>query len=73
MNRKRVITWMTVGVLVTLLGLTLSIFESVPPLPVVIWFAISHAFFCVVVLRTPPFRGPYTPPPSERSVDEWNT
>jgi hypothetical protein len=73
MNRKRVIVWMTVAVVITLVWLTISIFDTFPPWPVVICFGISHAFFCIVVWNVQPFRGPYTEPTPERSVDEWKS
>lgn len=71
MNRKRVIVWMTVAVFVLLGWLMITIFEGFPPWPVLFWFAVSHIFFCVVIARVRPFRGPYSDPMSDRTVKDW--
>lgn len=62
MNRGRVILVMTV-----LLAATMALIMAGPlrdwlPWPVVAWFVVSHAFFCAVILRVRPFRGPYVTP-----------
>ncbi|MBM3513033.1 MAG: hypothetical protein FJX59_04890 [Alphaproteobacteria bacterium] len=62
MNRKRVIFWMTLAVFVLLGWLMLTIFGGLPPWPVTLWFVASHVFFCMVVMRVQPFKGPYTTP-----------
>lgn len=62
MNRTRVIIWMTLAVMVMVGGLMAAIFGGWPPWPVTAWFVASHLFFCVVVLRVQPFKGPYTRP-----------
>ena len=73
MNRKRVIVWMTVAVFMTLIWLTISIFDRFPPWPVLLWFGISHAFFCFVISKVQPFKGPYTEPSPERTIDDWKS
>lgn len=65
MNRKRVIVWMTVAVLMTLLTMTTVLLGAIPPWPVWLFFALSHAFFCTVVWKTPPYRGPHHKPMPE--------
>ncbi len=62
MNRSRVIIGMTVAVFVLLGWMMLVIFDGLPPWPVTMWFVGSHIFFCIVVTRVRPFRGPYTTP-----------
>jgi hypothetical protein len=62
MNRKRVIVLMTVAVFVMMGWLMLTIFGGWPPWPVLFWFVASHIFFCAVVLRVRPFKGPYSTP-----------
>lgn len=62
MNRKRVIVWMTVAVVITLLGLTAALLGALPPWPVWLFFALSHGFFCIVVWKTQPFEGPHLIP-----------
>lgn len=71
MNRTRVIVWMTVAVFVVLGWLGFHILGGWPPWPVTLCFAVSHVFFCVVVSRVRPFRGPYGEPMSERTVADW--
>ncbi|NKB43654.1 MAG: hypothetical protein GKS03_05185 [Alphaproteobacteria bacterium] len=65
MNRKRVILWMTVAVMIVLLAMTTVLLGALPPWPVWLFFAISHGFFCSVVWRTPPYPGPHTKPMAE--------
>jgi hypothetical protein len=72
MNTKRVIVWMTVGVFIVLGWLMFTIFDGLPPWPVVACFTISHVFFCIVVSNVRPYRGPYAEPVSERTTEEWN-
>ena len=72
MNRARVIVWMTVAVFVMLGWMMLHIFEGLPPWPVVFWFVVSHVFFCAVIVRVKPFKGPYTKPLSDGHQREWN-
>jgi len=62
MNRKRVITWMTLAVAVTFLTMTFVLLGAAPPWPVWLFFAISHGFFCTVIWRTPPYPGPHRRP-----------
>lgn len=62
MNRTRVIVWMTVGVFGTLGWLMLHVFDGLPPWPLLFWFVVSHVFFCVVIARVRPFKGPYRAP-----------
>ena len=62
MNRARVVVLMTIAVVIMLGWLMLMIFEGLPPWPVALWFAASHVFFCAVILRVRPFKGPYVTP-----------
>ena len=65
MNRKAIIILMTAGVFAVLVMLMLLSFGGWPPWPVILWFTVSHLFFCAVVARTKPFTGPYTEPMAE--------
>ena len=65
MNRKAIIILMTVGIFMVLSMLMLLFFQDWPPWPVIFWFALSHAFFCAVVIRVKPFTGPYNEPMAE--------
>jgi NADH:ubiquinone oxidoreductase subunit H len=65
MNRKAIILLMTAGIFVVLGILMLLFFGGWPPWPVTLWFALSHVFFCVVIARVKPFRGPYREPMGE--------
>lgn len=62
MNRKAVIVLMTAGIFVVLGVMMILFFESWPPWPVLMWFTLSHVFFCVVIGRAKPFKGPYKEP-----------
>ena len=62
MNRKAVIVLMTAGVFIVLSVMMLLFFEGWPPWPVIMWFTLSHMFFCVVIGRTKPFKGPHMEP-----------
>ncbi|MBT4740789.1 MAG: hypothetical protein HOH20_03800 [Rhodospirillaceae bacterium] len=68
MNRKRVILWMTVAVLVVLMAMTTVLLRAIPPWPVWLFFGISHGFFCAVVWRTQPYPGPHKEPMAEPTV-----
>ena len=68
-NRKRVIIVTTVAVFVILCILAAVFFHDVPPWPVLMWFAVSHLFFCIVIARVKPYRGPYTEPMSDPATD----
>ena len=70
MNRQRVIVWMTIAVFFVLGVPLVAIFGGVPPWPIIGWFAVSHIFFCVLIARTKPFRGPYTEPYTDPSLDD---
>lgn len=70
MNRKRVIVWMTVAVVLTLLTMTTVLLGALPPWPVWLFFALSHGFFCAMVLRTPPYEGPHREPMPDVTVPE---
>ncbi len=72
MNRKRVILLMTVAVFFMLAYLMVMVFGGLPPWPVLLWFALSHAFFCTVIWRVRQFKGPYTEPTPERTTDDWS-
>lgn len=71
MNRKRVIVWMTVAVFITLVALMVAAFDGFPPWPVLLWFGLSHVFFCTVIWNVPPFKGPYTQPMAEPTIKDW--
>ncbi len=68
MNRKAIILLMTAGVFAVLGTLMLLFFGGWPPWPVTFWFTISHVFFCVVIARVKPFRGPYKEPMAEPTL-----
>ena len=36
-----------------------------------LWFAVSHAFFCVVTARVKPYRGPYVEPMADHTTENW--
>ena len=65
MNRKAIIIVMTLGVFIVLGTLMVLFFEGWPSWPVVLWFTVSHAFFCTMILRTKPFHGPHQEPMAE--------
>jgi hypothetical protein len=69
MNRKRVIIATTVAVFVILCILAVVFFHGIPPWPVLMWFTVSHLFFCVVIARVKPYRGPYGKPMSDPMSD----
>lgn len=62
MNRKAVIVLMTAGVFVVLTVMMILFFEGWPPWPVIMWFTLSHVFFCIVIGRVRPFKGPHKEP-----------
>ena len=62
MNRTRVIVVTTVAVFVIFCILAVVFFRGIPPWPVWLWFTVSHLFFCIVIARVKPYRGPYTTP-----------
>ena len=65
MNRKNVIIWMTLAVISILFILSVSLLGTIPPLPIWVFFGISHGFFCVMVYITPNYKGPYKKPLTE--------
>ena len=65
MNPRRVILWMTIGVAVVLLMMTVILLGAIPPWPVWLFFAISHGFFCAVVWKVKPYPGPFAQPLTE--------
>ena len=71
MNRTRVIVLMTLAVFVVLAIPLTAIFDGAPPWPVVLWFAASHIFFCVVIAREKPFEGPHREPLIDPPVEDW--
>lgn len=71
MNRGRVIVLTTIGVFLVLTCIATLFFRGIPPWPVLFWFAVSHAFFCIVIARVKPYRGPYITPMVEPSTDDW--
>jgi hypothetical protein len=62
---------MTVAVGVVLLWLMAAIFDGLPPWPVLFWFVASHVFFCAVILRVRPFKGPYVATLPEPRAKDW--
>ncbi|MSO98585.1 MAG: hypothetical protein EXR11_10270 [Rhodospirillaceae bacterium] len=72
MNPRRVIVWMTLAVFVLVGWLMITIFDGLPPWPVLICFTISHVFFCVVISRVQPYRGPYVEPINQRNAKDWS-
>jgi hypothetical protein len=62
MNRRRVIVVMTAAMFFGLIVPISAMFGGLPPWPIIVWLAVSHIFFCVVIASTKPFRGPYTKP-----------
>ena len=71
MNRKGVIIFMTIAVFVVLTALMTLVFGGLPAWPVLIWFAASHIFFCVIIIRVKPFNGPYTQPLTDPDPADW--
>jgi predicted MFS family arabinose efflux permease len=70
MNRQRVIIAMTLAVFF-MLGVPLTaIFGGLPPWPIIFWFAASHIFFCVLIIRTKPFTGPYREPYTDPALEK---
>ncbi len=69
MNRTRVIVGTTVAVFVILCILAMVFFRGIPPWPVLLWFAVSHLFFCIVIARVKPYRGPYAEPMAEPAIE----
>lgn len=65
MNRKRVIVWMTVAIVVVLVVMTTVLLGALPPWPVWVFFGLSHGFFCLFVWRTEPYPGPHVKPLSD--------
>ena len=45
--------------------------EAIPPWPMLLWFAGSHAFFCIVIARVKPYHGPYIEPMAEPTAESW--
>lgn len=71
MNPRRVIVLTTLGIFLVLTTIATLFFRGIPPWPVLFWFAVSHALFCIVIARVKPYRGPYTTPMVEPSTDDW--
>ena len=69
MNRKRVIVLTTVAVSVMLCIIAVVFFRGIPPWPVLLWFTVSHLFFCVVIARVKPYRGPYQEPMADPGLE----
>ncbi len=70
MNPRRVIIWTTVGVL-AMLSVVTMLFGGIPAWPMLLWFAASHLFFCCMIARVKPYRGPYIEPMAQPTVDDW--
>jgi hypothetical protein len=68
MNRRRVIVLMTLGVFFMLAGPMSAMFGGIPPWPIVFWFVVCHAFFCIVIARVKPFTGPYVEPMQDEDL-----
>ncbi len=71
MNLRRVIVLTTIGVFIILTILATLFFKGIPPWPVLFWFTVSHAFFCCVIARVKPYRGPYVEPMTDPSPKDW--
>lgn len=71
MNPRRVIVWTTVGVFTVLCTVATLFFRGIPPWPMLLWFAVSHAFFCIVIARVKPYRGPYIQPMADPAAEDW--
>lgn len=72
MNRRAIIVLMTLGVFLVLGMLMALFFEGWPPWPVILWFAVSHVFFCYMIARTQTFKGPYREPMEEPDLPRWD-
>jgi hypothetical protein len=70
-NRVKVIVLMTVAVFFVLSVLTALFFKGFPPWPLLACFAASHTFFCIVISRVKPFKGPYSKPMDDADPDRW--
>lgn len=73
MNRRKVIFLTTVGVFLILTTIAAVFFKGLPPWPVLFWFAVSHAFFCFIIARVKPYRGPYTEPMEDPTIETHRT
>lgn len=73
MNRGKVIVFTTIGVFLILTTIAALVFKDIPPWPVLFWFAVSHAFFCIVIARVKPYRGPYIAPMEDPTLDSSRT
>ena len=69
MNGRRVVILMTVAVFCSLMLVTVAV-AGIPPWPVWLWFIVSHVFFCAVILRVKPYRGPYVEPMGEPGIEK---
>lgn len=70
MNPRRVIVWTTVGIFLVLSVVT-ALFGGIPAWPMLLWFAISHVFFCCVIARVKPYHGPYVEPLADPGEKHW--
>ena len=71
MNPRRVIVLTTIGVFIVLCTVATLFFHGIPPWPMLLWFAVSHAFFCIVIARVKPYHGPYVEPMADPTADSW--
>lgn len=69
MNRRRVIVLTTVAISIVLCILAAVFFKGIPPWPVLLWFTVSHLFFCIVIARVKPYHGPYIQPMADPGLD----
>ena len=70
MNRTRIIVITTVAVFLILCTIAVLFFHGIPPWPVLMWFTVSHLFFCGVIARVKPYRGPYNEPMPNYELEE---
>ena len=71
MNPRRVVIFMTMGMFFILSLVMILAVGGLPPWPVWFWMVVSHVFFCTIILRVKPYRGPYRVPLQDSAAD-WN-
>lgn len=71
MNPRKVIVLTTIGLFIILTTIATLFFGGIPPWPMLLWFAVSHAFFCFVIARVRPYTGPYTEPMAEPTLEHY--
>lgn len=71
MNPRKVIVLMTLAVFGVLGVLMLLFFGGLPPWPIALCFAISHAVFCAIIAQVKPYTGPYRRPLVDPDPADW--